>query len=166
MTTLSELAVELALAEVGVKEIGGNNRGARVETYLSSVGLAAGQPWCSAFLAYIFETAAARLKLRNPYPMTGSSQAVWRRAEPVCRDSMPSLGAVYVLSHSATSGHVGIVTALDADGVITEVSGNTFDGKGGRAGDSVAVHVGQPEVVHGPATLLGYLNLDRAAQQP
>ena len=160
--TLSELAVEIALGEVGVREVGGNNRGAKVEAYLATVGLVGGQPWCSAFLHYVFQLAAARLKLRNPYPMTGSSQAVWRRVELICIEQNPSVGAVYVLNHSETTGHVGIVTSLEP---LRETSGNTRATGGGRAGDSVATHDGTPEVSHG-GELLGYLQLDRAAQQP
>jgi hypothetical protein len=162
--TLSELALELAVADIGVREVGGNNRGAAVEAYLAKVGLAPGNPWCAAALYSWFDVAAARLGQVNPVPKTGSTLRLWALAEPCCRDSMPSVGAVYVLRHSAATGHVGIVEAVDETGV-SEVSANT-NAAGSREGDSVARHSGpSPEVIHG-GELLGYLVFDRAAQPP
>lgn len=162
--TLSELALELAIADIGVREQGGNNRGAAVERYLANVGLAPGNPWCEAALWTWFDTAAAQLGLRNPVPKTGSTLHLWDRAEPYCRDSMPSVGAVYVIKHSETTGHVGIIETVTPDG-ITEVSANT-NREGSREGNSVWRHAGpSPEVIHG-GVLQGYLAFDRAAQAP
>jgi hypothetical protein len=161
--TLSEEALFIASAEVGTREVGGNNMGAQVERYLASVGLAPGNPWCAAFLFYVFKMAAARLGLVNPCPKTGSTLRMWALADQICRDSNPSVGAVYVLKHSETTGHAGVVEKIAADGTITEISGNT-NREGSREGDSVWRHSGPtPEVIHG-GELLGYIQLDRALQ--
>lgn len=48
-----EELTELALSQVGVRELTGNNDGKQVERYLRSVGLKKGQPWCAAFMAWL-----------------------------------------------------------------------------------------------------------------
>jgi len=58
----------------------------------------------------------------------------------------------------------GTTTVSVPPGCIAEISGNT-NRAGSREGDSVWLKVGQaPEDIHG-GVLLGYVNLDRAAQQ-
>lgn len=159
---LTATAIEVAISQLHVKETG-HNSGPEVDEYLRRVGLDPGYPWCAAFLYYCFDEAAKRLGMVNPVPKTASTQALWRHAEPIGRDSNPGAGYVYILQHGSSSGHVGIVESY-ADGVITEISGNTNEA-GSREGDCVARHIGQPEVVHG-GVLLGYLNFDLAAQPP
>lgn len=165
MSSLSLTALTIAQGQLGVKEQGGNNRGPEVDQYLAAVGLDPGYPWCCAFLFWCFREAAKRLSLVNPLPRTASALRLWTLTEPICRDSNPKPGYIYVLQHSPTTGHVGIIESVAADGTIVEVSGNTSS-TGSREGDSVWQHTGQPEVTHGPATLLGYLNMDAAAQPP
>jgi hypothetical protein len=164
--SLSLEAVEVARSFLGTRETG-QNTGPDVDLFLGSVGLHPGQPWCAAFVHYVFMVAAARLGLRNPCPSTGAALSLWRRAEPYCQiDSNPKPGYVYVLDHGGGQGHTGIIESVDADLVPTEISGNTFaDARGGREGNCVARHVGTPEVTHG-GSLLGYLALDLAAQSP
>lgn len=161
---LSELAVDMAALAVGVREERPNS-GPEIDEWLRMVGQPPGQPWCAAFVYAVFAKAAGKLGLTNPVPRTASSQRMWRWAEPICRESNPKAGYVYVLKHSDDTGHVGLVEEVDDLGVITEISGNTFTRGGGRAGNSVARHRGQPEVTHG-GELLGYLDFDRAAQAP
>lgn len=161
---LTATVLEIARQHIGDREYKDRaNSGPEVDLFLASVGLLPGFAWCSAFMFWLFKSAAAQTGLVNPYPKTASSLHVWTLAEPICRASNPSVGAVYVLRHSATTGHIGIVESID-DGVIKEISGNTNE-KGSRSGDSVRRHVGQPEVTHG-GELLGYLQFDLAAQHP
>lgn len=162
--SLRLLAVDMAALAVGVKETT-RNSGPEIDEWLRMVNQPPGQPWCAAFIFAIFAKAARKLGLENPVPRTASSQRIWKLSEPYTRDSNPRAGYVYVLRHNDSHGHVGIVEHVEDDGTIVEISGNTFTAGGGRAGDSVARHRGQPEVVHG-GTLWGYLDFDRAAQPP
>jgi hypothetical protein len=47
-TLANEVALD-AKANIGVQEEGEDNHGKYVATYLQSVGLEEGQPWCAAF---------------------------------------------------------------------------------------------------------------------
>lgn len=156
----------MAQGYIGVHEQGGDNRGPEVEEFQRAVNAKPGEPWCAAGLFVWFAKASGILGLVNPCPRTGSSLRIWTLAEPVCRDSNPGEGFVYVLKHSETTGHVGIIEQVNDDGTIAEISGNTFLGKGGRAGNCVARHTGRsPEAIHG-GELLGFINFDMAAQPP
>lgn len=54
------IAVELALAKLGIRERGGNNRGPWVRKFLREVGLPQGYPWCAAFQSWALDKAAGR----------------------------------------------------------------------------------------------------------
>lgn len=163
--TLSQLVVQLAVADIGVHEEGGNNRGPRVDQYLASVGLDPGYAWCAAFVYFCFRAAAQQLGLVNPVPKTGGVLHMGKMTEPICRAVNPAPGYVYILDHGGGVGHAGIIETVNDDGTITEISGNT-NAQGSREGNAVARHTGtSPEAIHG-GTLLYYLNYDLAAQPP
>ena len=106
MSILTATVLDIARRSIGVHEQGGNNRGPQIDEYLASVGLEPGYPWCAAAQFYWFRQAAQRIGFENPFPRTASSLHVWTLSEPICRDSNPTVGAVYVLRHSPTTGHV------------------------------------------------------------
>lgn len=161
--TLSELAIEIARDYIGVHEEGGKNRGPEIDLMNAAVGQKPGQPWCWAFLYLVMAKAAAKLGMNNPLPPAyGSTLRAWRTAQPYMRDSNPQPGYIWVLQHSETTGHAGIVESINDIGVITSISGNTNE-KGSREGTHVLRKTGQPEVVHG-GVLLGYLDVNRGAQ--
>jgi hypothetical protein len=142
---IARKAVEIAVRQVGVREVGGENHGAMVREYLKSVGLDEGNPWCQAFVNWCLVASAHMLRLQFPtrgYFTTGYTPAVanWARTNslwigaPARRASdqvlfwIPSKGRI---------GHTGIVIAHDAD-TFTTVEGNTGSGDGVIAnGDGV-----------------------------
>lgn len=162
--TLQEAALAFAVTQLGVHERGGNNRGPEVDLYLASIGLDPGFAWCCAFTFYSFKQAAQQLGLINPCPKTGAGLRLWKLVDTAWKDSNPAPGAIYVLDHGGGNSHVGLIETCDSGNVLTEISGNTNQ-TGSREGNSVWRHNGQPEVTHG-GTLLGYILLDRAVQQP
>jgi len=159
VVTVGEMALSWAQKELarGVREKGGNNRGPDVEAYLANVSLPPGEPWCCAFAVMAIQEGAGFLGVPARIPVTGSCLHLWERSVNA-RKMSPKVGDVYVLQHSPNTGHVGIVESLSDDGlrVAAEISGNTFEDRGGRAGDCVARHAGAPELTHG-GRLLGYL---------
>jgi hypothetical protein len=164
MPSLSQTALEIAVSQLGVHEQGANNAGPEVNEYLRAVRLPPGFAWCSGFLVWCFDRAAKRLGIVNPCPRTAGAVKLWELAEAVCRSQTPAPGLIYVLRHDGGKGHAGIVESV-SDGIVTEISGNT-NPAGSREGNAVARHAGAtPAVVHG-GRLLGYINLDLAAQAP
>ena len=111
----------VASHEVGVHEQGGNNHGPRVEEYLASVGLGAGNPWCAAFVAWCLQQAGVR-----GWPMTGDTWSLedWARARG-CLMAEPQAGDVFLLlGADGRPVHTGLVERVVGDQVAT-IEGNT-----------------------------------------
>jgi hypothetical protein len=141
-----------ALANVGVTEQGGNNKGKYVEIYLDSVGLDPGNPWCAAMIRYRFEAAAAALGLTLPraFPDSGwcPDYSNWARERglwlPISSDeSRDELAAgdlcLFWFASKKRHAHIGIVTDPEPWGAWT-VEGNTSAETGtgvNRDGDGV-----------------------------
>lgn len=155
VSALGAAALAWARLQVGQKESGGNNRGAFVEGCLACVSLLPGEPWCAAFVVSAFQEGAGTLGIPCPVPATGSCLHLWARAQNYVVVGIPEPGDVYVLQHSPTTGHVGLVIEWLEHGAIHEISGNTNE-QGSREGNAVAEHRGAPAAVHG-GKLLGYL---------
>jgi hypothetical protein len=157
--TITEAAVTVAAEQVGVHEVGGNNRGPQVELYLASVNLPPGSAWCAASMFWCFRTGAARLGVVNPFPRTGSALHVWSLADKHFRVTTPRRGCVYVVDHGGGLGHTGIIESVADDGLVTELSGNT-NAAGSREGNAFARHADwrwQDGKAHG-GVVLGFLD--------
>jgi hypothetical protein len=125
--------LKIALHEVGVKEVPtGSNSGPRVEEYLKSVRLSAGNPWCAAFVYWCFEQATSRLNCINPLPRTGSCMSHWRNTTgekftPQQFLKNPKLiypGDIFIISRNGGKGHTGLVYDVVGDELIT-IEGNS-----------------------------------------
>lgn len=144
-------AYQDAIANIGVTEQGGENRGKYVETYLAAAGARKGDPWCMAFVYFRFKSAADTLQIPLPklFPRTASTVVAsnwykdsgrWithqqARANPDL--VQPGDMVFFYFAAKRRIAHVGIVIAIQADGVWT-VEGNTSDGTGvDRDGDGV-----------------------------
>lgn len=125
-----------ALGEVGVLEVGGNNKGPRVLEYQRATWLTpAPWPWCAAFVCWVIrEWAPRRISFR--------SQAAFNQWRPRTAGAIDfenwakDRGARVLASHEAAEagdivtfkfGHVGIVVADAAESAngIRTVEGNT-----------------------------------------
>ncbi len=149
-TKLTAKVLEIAAGEVGVLEVPlGSNRGPKVDQYLTAVSPSLlGQPWCTAFLYWVFGKASTALGIANPFPQTAGVHNAWRLSgksrpaadivtvEEAARD--PSLirpGAVFFIDTGHGRGHVGLVVA-NLNGKLVTIEGNTNDG-GSREGIGV-----------------------------
>jgi hypothetical protein len=143
--------LSIALAEVGVRESTGNNDGAKVEAYLSVVKLKKGQPWCAAFISWIFARAA------YPAPRTGWSPALFNRRVNTS-EALP--GNVFGIWFGSLGriAHVGMVEKLQGDWLLT-IEGNT-NIAGNREGDGVYRKWRHVKTVRGYAD---WLKQERAA---
>jgi hypothetical protein len=118
----------IALAELWVREKTGKNDGWRVEQYLATVGLKKGNPYCAAFVSWVFKQAG------YSYPRTGWSPALFP-AGRLAKAAAP--GNVFGIYFPAMKriAHCGFVVNSRSDW-ITTVEGNT-DASGGREGGGV-----------------------------
>jgi hypothetical protein len=143
-----------------VREVGGNNRGPAVETYLRSVGLGPGNPWCAAYVRYRFEKGSAETGVALPAGMPDSGYTpTWKNwaekkglfvpvSEAVAGKFTPRAGDLVLFYFANLDGgrigHIGIVTEPWYDGGkligARTVEGNTGPDAGSsveRAGDGV-----------------------------
>lgn len=128
-----------------------SNSGPEVTTYLKSVGLHAGLPWCAAFVYYIFDELCKALNTTNPLPKTGGVLNHWGKAPSENKIEIGSAksnlslirpGSIFIMSRPGKGlGHTGIVVSVDTDKrTITTMEGNTNDQQSGE-GDRVGVNV-------------------------
>ena len=157
--------VEIAKAEAAAKvvEVGGDNRGPRVEEYQRLVKLQPGSPWCAAFVSWVATQANGTSKAL-PW-CSGSAVTLWFTAQRRLRGTehvaLPSEhakvqpGWIWVRSTDAaavlrvrnrqwTRGHCGVVCSMvpsssDVDTFRT-VEGNT-NSAGSRNGGAVLAKV-------------------------
>jgi cell wall-associated NlpC family hydrolase len=131
--------VKLAENEIGIREKTGRNDGPRVEEYLRCVGLKKGQPWCAAFVSFIYQ------KGGFAKPRSGWSPALFPSGR-LARSALPgNLIGIY-FSEQKRIAHVGIIVQQEGDWMIS-VEGNTGI-SGGREGDGVYRKRRQVRTVH------------------
>ena len=145
---ISKLA-DIALSQVGVREVGGNNRGSKIRLYQTATNLEPGVwAWCAAFVDWcLFEwtkdpAAVFWLDLRKTSilswrPQTAAAFGLlkWAQDRPhtttiLPETAKPEAGDLVVFDFS----HCGIVTGSKGARVLT-VEGNT-NGKGERDSES------------------------------
>jgi hypothetical protein len=144
MKTLSERIKEVALAEVGVKEVG-TNIGPRVNEYKACCkGLNPKIPWywCAAFICWVVKNAMVRdgRKFTFKPPTTAAAYGFdeWSLAQDnSTKTARKHTGESIGIFSLKSVSHCGIaITAPDKDGWFATVEGNT-NGSGSRNGDGV-----------------------------
>ena len=159
---IRERALEIALGEAGVREVGGNNRGSRVEEYLRAVGLPPGQPWCCAFVLWCYEQACAEFGVKMLLPSTGKCARLWQRTPTLWLSKHPSRGAIAIRLNRPedrdTPGHAGIVLSFSHANV------STWDGNSDGEDDQDGAVVGLR--VRRPAYWFGYIDIGREGPAP
>ena len=121
--------VKVAGDEVGVREVGGRNRGPRVEEYQLENGGIIGESWCADFVCYVLRRSNG-LQFRHSRRALG----LWEQ-NPGARRGEPRPGFVFVIDHGGGLGHCGFVTQVGG-GDFDTIEGNTNEA-GSREGDGV-----------------------------
>jgi hypothetical protein len=125
---IREALVKTATGELGVREQGGNNKGPRIIQYLAVVKLKTAEPWCAAFISWIFN------KNGFSQPCSGWSPDLFIKAK-LARSALPgNLVGIYFSSLKRIA-HVGMIVQQKNDWYYT-IEGNT-NIDGGREGDGV-----------------------------
>jgi hypothetical protein len=165
-------AVQMAQTQVGVREATGRNDGRQVESYLASVGLRKGNPWCMALPYWSFQ----QVTQRPPIKRSGLVRAVWHDAVAQAQRS----GTVYRVRSApldwtrdgdlivwafltSTSGHVEWQIARHNAGWVSTVAGNTSSGLSGSQRDGDGVYIRRRNVRHplGRMVILGSIGVRR-----
>lgn len=152
MNPIIQKLVDLALKEVGVREIGGNNQGPRIKEYQEATWLQPGDwPYCAAFTAWLLREWTKDINVQKALKLTNGSEV----SRFLCRDprafgwekwakdrkikvfpetSLAKAGDFVVFDFS----HIGLVISDQnpTSRVISTVEGNT-NNAGSRDGDGV-----------------------------
>ncbi|MEJ7780376.1 MAG: peptidoglycan-binding protein [Daejeonella sp.] len=123
-------------SEIGVKEHGMNS-GKRVEEYLRYVNLEKGNPWCAAFICWVFGKAGIDNPRSGWSPDLFKSNVIWKRNSPATNKQTPLATDVFGIwfPEKGRIAHAGFIDRWDKTWLIT-VEGNT-NRDGSREGDGV-----------------------------
>lgn len=136
------VTAELALAKLGIHEVGGNNHGPWVKKFLASVGLPEGYPWCDAFQSYV-EQQVAKKKLPIGSASVGQTYATARKLGwTVTRPFRGDLACFDFDGDGEFDDHIELVVkVLGLGPVLTlqTVGGNTSSGVAGSQADGDGV---------------------------
>lgn len=120
--------LDIARREIGVRELTNHNDGQQVEAYLACTGLKKGEPWCAAFVAWVFKQAGYSA------PRSAWSPDLFPNWRVVKVPAPGDVLGVY-FPNLKRIAHVGIIEMTDGDWCVT-VEGNT-NVNGSREGNGV-----------------------------
>lgn len=127
LSTLVEKAVQIALAENGVREEPPNsNRGPKVDQYNAASGAGNGGLWCMSFVYWAFQQAAAQTGQAHPMPKTAYCPYLLSWAQE--RNKLvttPQRGDIFLLKGLRDGKPSVIHTGIVTGGSINTVEGNT-----------------------------------------
>jgi len=169
--TVSQLAVEVAVSQLGQQEVPkGSNKGPMVDQYLKSVGITFPAAWCQAFLYWCYLEASRKAGLHCPVVRTGGVLDCWNKTaenlkvhatEALSRPDLLSAGDQIIFKHGAGTGHTGMVVAVDKDSMsVSTIEGNT-NHDGSREGYEVERKIRKLNDPH----LLGFICYGKVAQK-
>ncbi|WP_316839125.1 peptidoglycan-binding protein [Pedobacter gandavensis] len=119
---------EEARKQLGVRERTGKNDGQQVELFLAVVGLKKGEPWCAAFISWLFH------KMGRTKPKSGWSPDLFPKSK-LTKAMLPgNLIGIYFPDKKRIA-HVGMIEKARGSWIVA-IEGNT-NLKGSREGDGV-----------------------------
>jgi hypothetical protein len=138
------LLVQAAQACVGIREVGGNNKGPLVELIQETIGGHGQEAWCMAFVQTIIAYVEVKLGITSRLPAGEHCLTVLKESPEELRVKyFPLAGAIPIWQHgSSINGHTGFFLESLHDGLMSAVEGNTesgltADGKVERDGGGV-----------------------------
>lgn len=129
-----------AKGEIGVREVGGNNRGKRIKEYLATTNLSEGHAWCAAFVCWTLEQCNIKHPRSAWSPTVAQYNIIYKEGTYDYSD-FPSeaFDNIYVFglykANLKRIGHTGFIIDVKKGAVVT-IEGNT-NGEGNRDGDGV-----------------------------
>jgi hypothetical protein len=123
-----EKLLRIAKNELGTREASGQNDGPKVAAYLHYVSFRQGNPWCAAFVSWVFGQAG------YPAPRTAWSPALFPESKRRKKIAPAMVFGIY-FNNLKRIAHCGLVEGQDGDWLLT-IEGNT-NMAGSREGDGV-----------------------------
>ncbi|KLT64152.1 peptidoglycan-binding protein [Pedobacter sp. BMA] len=120
--------MQIAQAQLRVREATGNNDGIAVENYLHYTGHVKGDPWCAAFVSWVYGQSGYK------FPSTAWSPALFPASRRVDNPQPADVFGIYFSSLKRIA-HCGLVKSQRGSWLIT-IEGNT-NMTGSREGDGV-----------------------------
>lgn len=150
MSPIAKAMLEIAASQVGVREVGGNNKGPEIVKYQKTTSLAPGAwPWCAAFVSYCLHGALQQndvVKYLQTVSKTVKNAESWRcnsarafnwidwatkrtgngaQVLPNVRSAQAGDILVFDFNGAAAGGgHIGIIESVSGE-VINTIEGNT-----------------------------------------
>lgn len=155
--------VAIARSQIGVREVGGNNRGDRIREYQSATELPAGAwPWCAAFTSWCIrewlkdKDVVAWLNLQRRTPEEWRPKTALAYGYTAWARQHPNTTRIFTERERALAGdivtfdfsHIGFVVS-ESGNTIQTIEGNT-NGRGDRdseSGDGVWLKVRKKTLV-------------------
>lgn len=122
------LLVKIAQGELGLREKTGRNDGERIAEFLITVGLKKPEPWCAAFISWVFAEAGF------DQPRSGWSPDLFPVSR-LARSALPGNVIGIYFPEKKRIAHVGLIEKEDGDWLVS-LEGNT-NLTGSREGDGV-----------------------------
>lgn len=122
------LLLKIASSQIGIREATGNNDGPQVEKYLAYTGNKKGEPWCAAFVSWVFGQAGFQR------PRTAWSPSLFPKPRLVAVSKPATVFGIY-FPDKGRIAHAGIVEKQKENWLYT-IEGNT-NIEGSREGDGV-----------------------------
>lgn len=118
-----------AQVSVGIREVGGNNKGPMVELIQKTIGGASREAWCMAFVQSCLEYAEEMTGVVSPLYVSEHCQTVWNKTAKTQRVKYhPLAGAIAIWRHgNTTNGHTGVLESAD-NKIFYAYEGNTESG--------------------------------------
>jgi hypothetical protein len=151
--TIRERVVAVADSQVGVREATGSNDGKEVKKYLKVTGLPEGNPWCAAYVSWVFEQVTPAGPRSARVVDWFKSNVCWLSGwgEMPYHSQPGMVGALYY-QKLGRYGHIVLIVGEDKNNFYT-IEGNT-NIAGSREGDGVYRKVRSKESI---AAIADYL---------
>src|SRR3954451_3859754 len=133
-SSIGDAALQMALSQKGVREIGSSNTGPQVDQYLAAAKVAPGNPWCASFVTWSLEQAGRKM------PGAG-----WAGVQTWVRNAEQGANGLQLVSADqarpgdivaydwggqndfGADGHIGFLDSNVRGGKFTALEGNNAD---------------------------------------
>lgn len=129
----------LAMAElcddIGVYEVGGNNRGPLVEDIQRNEGFGPNTPWCGLTVEFCCDAGLIQLGPQGSKSASVYNWVVWGK-ETGRIVKAPGRGRICAILHPNLQGHMGVIVGKDyGTNRLQSIEGNTSSGESGSQRD-------------------------------